>query len=156
MFLLCLLGYSGHRCIARVSLQYTCVSLMIQMCVESTGNGIRTGRTGDKGNGEYGIGTGRTGDTGHEVYKEPEDGERSDNRDSQGCLNMEIIASEMPAFDDDEGYDVCSYQNKKDRPDIFSARKPWFSGVNFANVMTSPIPGRSQRSGHITYSKLDE
>ena len=84
---------------------------MIQMCVESTGNGIRTGRTGDKGNGEYGIGTGRTGDTGYEVYKEPAGGETLDNGDSLNCLNMEIIALEMPAFDDDKGIESDSVED---------------------------------------------
>ena len=51
--------YSRNQCFDYVTLQCACVSL-IQMCVESTGNG---------------IGTGKTADTGDEVYEEPVGGE---------------------------------------------------------------------------------
>ena len=68
------------------------------MCVESTGNG---------------IGTGKTADTGDEVYEEPVGGETQDNRDSQDGLTMEIIASEMRAFDDEQALESDSEEDKQ-------------------------------------------
>ena len=66
------------------------------MCVESTGNG---------------IGIGETGDTGDEVYEEPADEETRENGDSQDRLNIEIIALEMREFDDEEGIESDSEED---------------------------------------------
>ena len=68
----------------------------IEMCVESTGNG---------------IGTGETGDTGDEVSEEPADEETRENGDSQDRLNIEIIALEMREFDDEEGIESDSEED---------------------------------------------